>query len=1158
DSGAVQRFRREAEAAGRIAHPGIVPVYGTGETDGIQWFAMEFVDGPPLSKWVEELGTRQVEKLRESLVDEVEQGDRYPSLREPKGGTGNRYVRSCARLCADVANALAAAHKERVVHRDIKPNNIMVHSAGRPVVLDFGLARDEQNTSLTRSGEQLGTPAYMAPEQARGSRQLDSRVDVYGLGAVLYELLTLQPPFHGGTAAEIVHQILTEDAVPVQRRNPNVPVDLAAIVHRCLQKDRDERYPAIEAVESDLRAFLDGQKVTAKLPTAVARLQSRLQRHRKVLVASTTAVTAAVAIAVLAGIVDDRGDVRAGHALLDEARAALLVERSADRARDLYERAAALTKQPELVRERRQRDFADAFEVLYSSGADGPSELRRFAAVFDESERVHLRLLLDRLDGRGAVRFLSRALELATKTIEVRKVEPAGLAAEWQLVRLGEALPIGEYLVRATSHDGATSVLRTTVETDQTTQLEPHYLGAGQLPIGSVAAIDPSTQRTIAVGECEVTRGAFRAWLSTLSPPLRAEMTPSVWSEDPLHDELPVRGLSFHQARTFAQANGAHLPTAREQWLAGSAGLVELQLPWGTGPDAARLVADPFQRSEAEPVRSLEQGRSPLGAFHVLGNVAEVLAADRGALRLGGGSFADDPNGLRLDGKNGTVPVQSLASVFAPHAAAGLRLYHFVPSADDVGNQERALQRRKELERSVAGCVFHDWELRRDGTLSCDLELVSVYDGGRRERLLYLDTKGFLQIASSMRAVDGHGRALPIAAGGAPGGEQSVLSTELPAQLRAGQGFRFKIGADLQPGPGLCPSRDAYVLRLPMARGHEVAHVYTLALPANCVVEEVTPAAQQWQASGRTWLAWEQTAFAQIETAVVRFFADGSFGTIPGERAAALDRCDQFLRAWSDRSPQLDRLLDVDFVQHPGGLDRKAARARETDERIVLAELVDTVRIGAIETCELRVDWTMTDHDGRPFELRAFPLLLQWRHAGSQVGAVRMQPFTMADQGRYETPQTDDPAFTGYANDGLRIRIDHVPGTVLVRTQDELCELQVEMVHADGTARVVGCFADANDTPDAIRFRLTNGASIRGRGTLLRETSSDMAQVQEWSFQRGSNTVRERWQFLQKGRRHLLVRFATVGTDARAAAAKFDSAATQAWFASVAAAVRVE
>lgn len=1153
DNEAVARFRREAEATGRIAHPGIVPVYGTGESDGVQWFAMEFVDGPPLSSLIEELGIRQVEKLEASLVDEVQKGDRWPTLREPKGGVGNRYVRSCARLCAEVANALSAAHRERVIHRDIKPSNIMIHPAGRPVVLDFGLARDEQSAQLTRSGDQLGTPSYMAPEQARGVRKLDARVDVYALGAVLYELLTLQPPFHGATAAEISHQILTEDAIPVQKRNPNVPVDLAAVVHRCLSKDADDRYPSMEGLEADLRAFLEGKSVSARLPSAMARLQSRLQRHRKVLVGSVGASVAAVAIAVLAGVVDDRGDVLAGHELLGQARVALVERGEADRARDLYERAAALTKQSDLVREARRRDFAEAFETWYSRPPQGPQALRRFAAVFDESEKEQLKEQLERLDGRGSIRFATRTLEQATRTLEVRRATDDGLEPEWRPVAAGQAVPLGEYLVRATATDGRTSVLRAAVELDRTTQLAPRYLDAKELPAGTVAVVDPDDGRVLAGAECEVTRREWREWLAQLPEAVRAEMTPSGLPDDASKDELPVRGLSFHQARAFAQTHGAHLPTAHELWLLGSAGLAQLSTPWGGPVDAARVVADPFQRSEAEPVRSLEQGRSPLGAFHVLGNAAEVLAAERGALLIGGGSFADDPKTLRFQDR--TVPTESLASVFAPHAAAGLRLFRFVTAPDQPEAAQAARTRRAELERSPGGAVFHDWTLEQDGRMTCQLELVGAYDGGSRDRMLYLDTKGFLQVRGSLRALDGHGRALEVAAGAAPGAEQSIVHTELPAALRAGQGFRFKVSAELQPGAGLLPDRDGYVLRLPLQRGHGAARVHTLVLPHGASVVEVAPEALRWQQDGRTVLSWEQTATAQIEAAVVRFAIDGSFGNAIAERAAAQDRCQRLLSAWNARSPELEAVLDADFVQLPGPADRTEALRRDRDERITMTDLVDVVRTGAIESCEVRVDWRMTDHAGRPFELRDFPLLLQWRHEGGAVRAVRMQPFTLADLGRYENARGEA---SGYAHDGLRVRIAPVAGAVLVRTQDELCELQVELTHAEGTVQVTGCFAGANEIDDAIRFRLTNGASVLGRGRMLGETRTDDGLVQDWLFAKDGRTTRERWTFAQKGRRHVLVRAAASAADEAEAQRRFAVAAAQAFFAAVPAAVKLD
>jgi hypothetical protein len=147
---------------------------------------------------------------------------------------------------------------------------------------------------------------------------------------------------------------------------------------------------------------------------------------------------------------------------------------------------------------------------------------------------------------------------------------------------------------------------------------------------------------------------------------------------------------------------------------------------------------------------------------------------------------------------------------------------------------------------------------------------------------------------------------------------------------------------------------------------------------------------------------------------------------------------------------------------------------------------------------------------------------------------------------------------TGYAHDGLRVRVEPVAGAVLVRTQDELCELQVELTHADGTAQVTGCFADANDTEDAIRFRLTNGASVRGRGRLVGETRGEDRLVQDWVFVGDGRATRERWTFVQKGRRHVLVRVATSGRDEAEAQRAFETARAQTFAAAVPLAVKLD
>ncbi|MGE3172430.1 MAG: protein kinase [Planctomycetota bacterium] len=1153
DTSAVLRFRREAEATGRITHPGIVPVYGVGEVDGIHYFAMEFIDGPPLGPILEQLSLRQAERLRGSLVEEAMLLDRYPSMREPPAtGAGNRYVRSCARLCADVANALAAAHRERVIHRDLKPNNILIHPAGRPVLVDFGLARDEQNSNLTRSGEQIGTPAYMAPEQARGHRQVDTRVDIYGLGAVLYELLTLRPPFEGSNTAEIAHRILTEEPVPVRRLNPNVPVDLAAIVHRCLAKEPDGRYPVIEAVELDLRNFLAGRPVAAELPSAMARLQGKLQRHRQSLAIGASAALVATVIAVFAGVVDDRGDVNNGMAALAEARQMLVEMRDPERARDLYERAAALTKRADQVRQQRRDDFREAFRRHYPDKSAGPEMLRRFAAVFDADDRRDLRDLLDRLDGRGRLHFGSRALQLETAALEARAVTDVGLQPEWTPVRADQPIPTGEYLLRATSKDGAVAVTWAAVRADEDTRIEPRYLGADELPPDHAAVVDPLAGATIAVAQYEVTRAEWRDWLLTIEDPeLREEMTPTVWGDG--DDDLPVRGLSFHQARAFAAAHGAHLPTAREQWLAGSAGLQGLRMPWGGSYDRTRIAADPFQMSEPLPATSLPFGQSPLGVHHVLGNVAEVLSAFDGELRMGGGSFLDDPATLMLDGARRTVPTAPLPGIGRGHAGAGMRLYGFVAALDEPKAAAAAAERRAELRTSAVGCLFNDWTLRRDGTIDCQVELNGTYDGGQRSWYLYFDTPGYLQLAGSVRALDGHRNLLPAQALLETGAERSTLLAELPQELRRGQGYRFFLTARLQPGSGLMPVRDGYVLRLPLKRGYSVAQVYTLTLPDSCVVEEVTPPATTWSAEGRTVLSWEPTSSEQIETAVIRLRADGAFGDGLVGRRAAERRCRDFLRAWNARQGRLEGLLDPDFVRQPGSVDRARTLAHRTGETFEFVELADSVAVGDVETSEIVVDWKMRDRAGAPFELHGWRLALQWRHDGAAVRAVRMHPFTLSDQGRYDGE-------SGYVHGRrMRVRLASVPETKLVRTQDELCELQVKLakVESPWTTQVLGCFADANETQESIRFRLSGGASVLRPGVMLSARDTADGHEQEWLFE-GEEFSRERWLFVQRGSRHLLLRFACDARDRARAIAEFEGDGAQRWFAAVLGALQID
>src|SRR5450432_1949252 len=213
------RFRREAEAIGRLSHPNIVTVYDLGQSDGQRYMAMERPGGDDLRSLIEH-------RVDIPLADRV-------------------------RILLQICEGLAYAHSRGVVHRDIKPANIVVTSVGRVKILDFGLARVATRATITRKGMILGTPDYMAPEQAMG-KLVDRRSDVFSAGSVFYEFLTGEKPFKGKTLHAVLFQIIQEEPDPVLTLNPELPTRVAAVVHRMLLKDPEKRYQSMDEVGNDL------------------------------------------------------------------------------------------------------------------------------------------------------------------------------------------------------------------------------------------------------------------------------------------------------------------------------------------------------------------------------------------------------------------------------------------------------------------------------------------------------------------------------------------------------------------------------------------------------------------------------------------------------------------------------------------------------------------------------------------------------------------------------------------------------------------------------------------------------------------------------------------------------------------------------------------
>ncbi|REK21255.1 MAG: hypothetical protein DWQ45_23030 [Planctomycetota bacterium] len=283
----IQRFRAEAEAAAHLDHPGIVPVHEVGEHNGQHYFSMGFVNGP-------------------SLTSELSDGPLAPQR--------------AATLVRNVAEAVGYAHGKGVIHRDLKPGNILLDQSGQPRITDFGLAkRLRVETSLTATGQILGTPSYMPPEQAAGrADSVQVTADVYSLGAVLYACLTGRPPFQAANPVETMRQVLEQEPVPPRQFNPAIPKDLETICLKCLEKSRRRRYRSMRNLSADLDRFLDGKPVEARPISSSARVWRWCRRRPLVASLSVLLILSMVIGTTLSLRFASRADERADAALTAE------------------------------------------------------------------------------------------------------------------------------------------------------------------------------------------------------------------------------------------------------------------------------------------------------------------------------------------------------------------------------------------------------------------------------------------------------------------------------------------------------------------------------------------------------------------------------------------------------------------------------------------------------------------------------------------------------------------------------------------------------------------------------------------------------------------------------------------------------------------------
>jgi non-specific serine/threonine protein kinase/serine/threonine-protein kinase len=304
DTRGVDFFAREARAGGKLAHPGIVAVHGMGETDGLHWIAMELVE--------------ENCDLRRSL----------DGLRE-EGELGAGYYRHVAEFIAALADALEAAHAAGVIHRDLKPANVLVTRDDRPKLTDFGLAKLTDERSLSVVGDVAGTYYYMSPEQVASKRAgLDHRTDVFSLGVVLYEMLTLIKPFEGDTSEQVAQKILWEDPPDPRTIHSRAPRDLAVICARAMEKEPARRYQSMGELVADVRRHLANEPILARPSGALARTAKWARRNPTKSVAGGIAALAMVAISAVGLIAVEKAREAEDQKSIAQANAALARQRA--------------------------------------------------------------------------------------------------------------------------------------------------------------------------------------------------------------------------------------------------------------------------------------------------------------------------------------------------------------------------------------------------------------------------------------------------------------------------------------------------------------------------------------------------------------------------------------------------------------------------------------------------------------------------------------------------------------------------------------------------------------------------------------------------------------------------------------------------------------
>jgi len=736
--GARERFQREVAVVARLSHPGVVPIYSVGEAEGVPYFVMEAVPGATLAEVLHELAGQVPEGQG---PDALTGRDLLAALRTcrarrggPSGSTSSTelfhgsWAQVATKIVLRVAEALAHAHERGVLHRDVKPANIMITEDGRVLLLDFGLASLQGTSRLTRTGSLLGSVRYMAPEQLRGDAS-DARSDVWSTGVVFYELLTLRLPFDGRSDLELRHAI--ERAAPRSARHFNAGLtwDVETVCATALERDPAQRYQDTAQLAEDLHAILELRPIRARRPSRWQELRRSLRRHPAAALAALFGVSLLIGGPLVYGLVERNARVRIEAANLSTAEANTKLGEAVLRAEAERDRADREREQAHA----RYDDALAAVDLMLRRSADG-----RLAAVpgtaalrrqfHEDALQFHTRLVQETGDDPRALLERGRSLLRAARSrFELGQIDEAhaalndGLALLESLSSEPERTALlrqelargyeqrGRALARKGRHEESCADLaRAVAEQARLVALEPEVARHAE---GLLTTRISEAFGLLEAGRPEEASAALATLRKELATPA-ARALPQHWSmHDEVEEALAMIALRAGEYRTAEDLLAASLAALEAVQVAPSDERSRLVRLVGVISKRAELAHQRREWRRARPLidaalESLEtfaaqeqdvpQWRSRLAAM------LSTSADNHTELGDAEGSLEDHARAIQIANElverypTDIIYVQRLGLVLAVHAGALIGLGRVIEA---LGELDRAIA---ELERYVA------------------------------------------------------------------------------------------------------------------------------------------------------------------------------------------------------------------------------------------------------------------------------------------------------------------------------------------------------------------------------------------------------------------------------------------------------------------------